>query len=1253
MLVMISPRERDAIIKSLAAGVVPTIGLHHVQVDRAYEIKAMIGDLERVKEGGASFRFVIGRYGTGKSFFLNLAKTVALAERFVVLQADVTQKRRLASTTGYARDLYAALLGSMSTKACPEGGAAEFVLENWIPVLRDKYGEAFDVQVVVRDELKQLQDMVSGYHFTQAVTKYCESRIAGSEENMDSAKKWLTGGYDKLTAAKSEIAIDSYIGDKDIYDYLKLWGAFVRIAGYSGLLILLDEMAALTQALANNTARAGNYEVILNILNDCLQGRLSGVGFLFAGTDDFLDDRRNGLMSHGALASRLAPNPFARDGLRDFSTPVVRLGEFAPEDLYLLFENIRDVFAMGDRSKYLVPDEAIRAFLNLCAWSLGPEFYKTPRDAVKLFTGFLSVLEQNSQVGWQKLLDGTVIKSMKKEPEADSQDDAAPQPVQSYMAGTVERETRVAEVQVEKPRTEEPRAEEFWTKELHVGELQTEEPRAEEPRTEEPSAEEFWTEEPHVEELRTEEPRVEEFWTEEPRVEEFRTEGLRAEAVLPEREPDATGDPQPWFGMAPEPYAAGTGLNLRDPDVYSVPEEDMREGRILYGNEDDLRVYLPNLISRNPLIGMERIPTGIHNDLARISVKILINAYNNYLPNGYEKMLLTVTLINTAKRFPSENEEAFRSYLFRQLGFEYDACQTILGTMCGAVYETTKSHQRFFSHDPGTNKRNFYSTIMTHAFSPRESVFAWFDFLMDFLRENLRGVLIGNDPAVNGMMDVLREAIESAPDQRGVVLKGRRYAMGTGIVTLLLKRPAGFKKLTCEILEKMGRLASGGRLTVNTYLDELLTCWLGKEPRPQIERAALYARPSCPTAASYGAICTRYEVEKSNSVVLVIPSLRIRERIRDCREAVADIQCGDSHMRENLVLYGDKFAWTVSETRIPVSRMSGMESARYLRIRVKILIENRVVYDSRTSLYRDIIIFRDEREIPACEVGAGLYSVFAPSGAEIIFDPTADDRIIPISAGQMRAVKFGGRFSITVNGRIACSDYREESARIVASSEPRPDLSFFLRGRAYDVCTGDFSASARIPSGRDLRAYSLKAGNGYYSLNDCEIRTADGVFECLLRVTEDMITDRVFDVALVERGICDRELYRRGYCVLRGINVAFDKPYYFGDASGGTVRIASGSEAAEVCLGEGKYAFLPFGEGYMRVKAPIVSWRLEPRVASVDADGAGIVWRGDIPPECKMIVTCPDGVQCKLKIGGSAAIGEQRGSETVFAMGAA
>ncbi|MCL2684744.1 MAG: hypothetical protein FWE55_05820, partial [Synergistaceae bacterium] len=150
-----------------------------------------------------------------------------------------------------------------------------------------------------------------------------------------------------------------------------------------------------------------------------------------------------------------------------------------------------------------------------------------------------------------------------------------------------------------------------------------------------------------------------------------------------------------------------------------------------------------------------------------------------------------------------------------------------------------------------------------------------------------------------------------------------------------------------------------------------------------------------------------------------------------------------------------------------------------------------------------------------------------------------------------------------------------------------------------------------------------------------------------------MITDRVFDVALVERGICDRELYRRGYCVLSGINVAFDKPYYFGDASGGTVRIASGSEAAEVCLGEGKYAFLPFGEGYMRVKAPIVSWRLEPRVASVDADGAGIVWRGDIPPECKMIVTCPDGVQCKLKIGGSAAIGEQRGSETVFAMGAA
>ncbi|MDR1650722.1 MAG: ATP-binding protein, partial [Synergistaceae bacterium] len=410
MAMIIKERERGAIIQSLASGVVPKIGLQHIQVDRKDEILAMIDDLDRIGKGGTSVRFVIGPFGTGKSFFLNLTKAVAVTEKFVVMQADMALKRRLASSTGYARGLYAELVSGMSVKSNPDGGALESVMEKWIRSLPDKKpGGPFDIEASTRAELRPMQDMPGGFHFIDVVIKYCESYLYGNSRVLRAAQRWLAGGFDKHSEARALLGVDALIGDKDVYNYLKLWGAFFRIAGYPGLLVLLDEMGIIAHGLSNTAARSGNYEVILQILNDCLQGAASGIGFLFAGADFFIDDEKTGMMGHGALASRLAPNPFAAGGLKDFSGPIIRLGQFSPEDLYLLLEKIRDVFAMGDPAKYLIPDEAIHPFMNRAALSLGPEFYKTPREAVKLFTGFLSVLEQNPQVSWRALLNTAVM----------------------------------------------------------------------------------------------------------------------------------------------------------------------------------------------------------------------------------------------------------------------------------------------------------------------------------------------------------------------------------------------------------------------------------------------------------------------------------------------------------------------------------------------------------------------------------------------------------------------------------------------------------------------------------------------------------------------------------------------------------------------------------------------------------------------------------------------------------------------------
>ncbi|MFZ3050831.1 MAG: ATP-binding protein [Methanothrix sp.] len=407
MAITIKPRERDAILQSLRAGVVPRIGLQHIQVGRKDEVAAILSDLDRIAQDGATVRFIIGRYGSGKSFFLNLARMVALEKKFVVVQADISPDRRLHASGGQARSLYSELMHNMSAGAKRDGGALPGLVERWVSEVEFEAKETGgDPQKEIYRRLKPLQENVSGYDFATVVNKYVEGSQQGNDAMTNASLRWLRAEYATKTEARQDLGVRSIIGDQDVYDYLKLMAAFVRLAGYSGLLVNLDEMGVLAQRLNSKSARDANYEMILRIFNDCLQGSVNGLGVVFAGTDTFMDDRRRGLASYEALATRLANNTFAIDGLRDYSGPVIRLPNLTVEDLYVLLHNIRQVYASGDVSRYLVPDEALKAFIQHCAQTLGSEFYQTPRDAVKGFVGFLSVLEQNPGTDWQKLLGG-------------------------------------------------------------------------------------------------------------------------------------------------------------------------------------------------------------------------------------------------------------------------------------------------------------------------------------------------------------------------------------------------------------------------------------------------------------------------------------------------------------------------------------------------------------------------------------------------------------------------------------------------------------------------------------------------------------------------------------------------------------------------------------------------------------------------------------------------------------------------------
>lgn len=402
------PRERTAILQSLAAGVVPAIGLHCIQVGRADEVGAVVQDLERVEAEGSSVRFIIGRFGSGKTFFLNLIRSVALKRKFVVIQADITTDRRLHGTGGQARGLFSELMRNLATNSRPEGGALANLIERWVGDIdyevRQAGGDADAVRKQLTDRVQPLQELVSGYDFATVIGKYYDGFQSHNEELQQAALRWLRAEFTTKTEAREQLGVRSIIDDDSFYDYLKLLASFVRIAGYSGLLVNCDELVVLSHRLNNTQSRNNNYEAILRILNDCLQGQTQGLCFLFAGTDDCLEDRRRGLFSYEALATRLATNRFATDGRKDWSAPVIQLASLTPEDCFVLLHNIRNVFAAGDQTKWLISDEGIAAYLTNCQKRLGAAYFQTPRDTVKDFVGLLNVLEQNPGTTWQALL---------------------------------------------------------------------------------------------------------------------------------------------------------------------------------------------------------------------------------------------------------------------------------------------------------------------------------------------------------------------------------------------------------------------------------------------------------------------------------------------------------------------------------------------------------------------------------------------------------------------------------------------------------------------------------------------------------------------------------------------------------------------------------------------------------------------------------------------------------------------------------
>jgi len=407
-------RIAQTVLNSLKGGVVPRIGLPYITVGRKNEIEALLHDVEIIAEGGASFRFIVGRYGSGKSFLLQTIRNYVMDRGFIVADADLSPERRLQGTRGQGLATYRELISNLSTKTKPEGGALTLVLDRWISAvqteaMRETGLSPDDPALAAATDKKiyavtaSVSELVHGFEFAKLLSAYYRAYLAGDDETKAKVVKWFRGEYALKSEAKEALGVNLIITDDDWYDYLKLFAAFFRLAGYTGMMILVDELVNIYK-IPNSVTRQYNYEKLLTMYNDTLQGRAKYLGILMGATPQALEDKRRGIYSYEALRSRLAEGRFSKPGARDLLAPVIRLEPLTAEEMLVLCEKLAAMHAGLYGYERRVTTEDLVGFLKIEYGRIGADQNITPREVIRDFIELLDLLYQRPETDLEALL---------------------------------------------------------------------------------------------------------------------------------------------------------------------------------------------------------------------------------------------------------------------------------------------------------------------------------------------------------------------------------------------------------------------------------------------------------------------------------------------------------------------------------------------------------------------------------------------------------------------------------------------------------------------------------------------------------------------------------------------------------------------------------------------------------------------------------------------------------------------------------
>ena len=423
-------RIAQTVLNSLKGGVVPRIGLPYITVGRKNEIEALLRDVDVIEEGGASFRFIVGRYGSGKSFLLQTIRNYVMDRGFIVADADLSPERRLQGTRGQGLATYRELISNLSTKTKPEGGALTLVLDRWISAVQSEAIQETglfpdDPALAAATDKKiyavtaSVSELVHGFEFAKLLSAYYRAYVNGDDETKAKVVRWFRGEYSLKSEAKEALGVNMIITDDDWYDYLKLFAAFFRLAGYTGMMIMIDELVNIYK-IPNSVTRQYNYEKMLTMYNDALQGKAKYLGIIMGATPQALEDKRRGIYSYEALRSRLSEGRFSRPGARDLLAPVIRLEPLTAEEMLVLCEKLAQMHAGLYGYTRTITTEDLVGFIKIEYGRIGADQNITPREVIRDFIELLDLLYQHPQMDLASLLESDEFSYAKSEAVSDA-----------------------------------------------------------------------------------------------------------------------------------------------------------------------------------------------------------------------------------------------------------------------------------------------------------------------------------------------------------------------------------------------------------------------------------------------------------------------------------------------------------------------------------------------------------------------------------------------------------------------------------------------------------------------------------------------------------------------------------------------------------------------------------------------------------------------------------------------------------------